>query len=154
MAIEAEDAAPLADTPGVVTGLIEVLLLGMERSHDRPNTASGGQIGFAVRRTLRIPVEWACEYWRDDGPASQGTIIDLSPGGCAIRKTAHVQRGDALRLLIFTSPNQSPIEIDLALVRWSTLVQFGVEFMALSPFNTQRLQQYLECMQSDYLEED
>ena len=48
---------------------------------------------------------------------------------------------------IFPSPNQSPIEVSLAVVRWSTMVQFGVEFMMLSPRDTKRLRDYLTLLE-------
>lgn len=103
--------------------------------------------GLIERRFPRSFVELPCMYSRDGGPDCDGTVLDVSRDGCAIRKTAHVQRGDSLQLSIFPSPNQSPIEVSLAVVRWSTMVQFGVEFMMLSPRDTKRLRDYLTLLE-------
>jgi hypothetical protein len=107
---------------------------------------SGGAAGLVERRFPRSFVELPCLYSRDSGPDCDGTVFDVSRDGCAIRNTVHVQRSDSIQLSIFPSPNQSPIEISLAVVRWSTTAQFGVEFMMLSPRDTKRLRDYLALL--------
>ena len=99
------------------------------------------------RRSPRFSIELSCWYSRDNGSDCDGTVFDLSQDGCAVRKTAHVQRGDYVRVLIFLSPNQSPIEVSLAVVRWSTIAQFGVEFMSMSPRDAKRLHDFLALLE-------
>lgn len=114
------------------------------RTDPHGSTLLTGAVG---RRAPRFTLEWPSLYSMNDGPEWEGTVINLSRDGCAIRKTAHVQRGDILQISIFPSPNQSPIEIGLAVVRWSTTVQFGVEFMMLSPRHTKRLCDHLALLE-------
>jgi hypothetical protein len=119
-----------------------------EPIHSRTAPA-GGKTSLAERRFPRFPIDVPCLYSVDDGPDGNGTVVNLSRGGCAIRSTLPVQKGDYLRILIFPSTNQPPIEAGLAPVRWATSEQFGVEFMTLSPRDAQRLQSYLTLLESD-----
>lgn len=96
--------------------------------------------GFVKRKSPRVAVELPCSYSINEGREWDGIVINLSPEGCAVRKTALVRRGDQLRISIYPSPNRSPIELDLAAVRWSTSAEFGVEIMNLSPMSAKRLQ--------------
>lgn len=49
------------------------------------------------RRAPRFTLEWPSFYAVNNGPEWEGTVINLSRDGCAIRKTAHVQRGDTFK---------------------------------------------------------
>jgi hypothetical protein len=98
------------------------------------------------RKFPRFPVEYPCVYATDNGSHSDGTAINLSRGGCAIRSSSPVERGDYLQLLIFPSPNQGHIEVVSAPVRWATREQFGVEFMTLQPTDVARLQGLLTSL--------
>ena len=75
--------------------------------------------------------------------------MDISLGGCAIRGTIPVQRGDYLQLQIFPNASTAPILIGLAPVRWSNGELFGVEFITLSPSDTICLQTYVKAVESD-----
>jgi hypothetical protein len=119
--------------------------MSYEGSSDFPGVYAS-TIRLVERRFPRLLVEVPCWY-SQGGPSSEGTVLNMSENGCAIRKTAHVQRGDALEVSIFPSSNQSPIEVSLAVVRWSTMVQFGVEFMLLSPRDTKGLRDYLALLE-------
>ena len=55
------------------------------------------------RKFPRFEVELPCLFSTDEGVDWSGTAINLSRGGCAIRSTAKVKRGQYLRLLIFSS---------------------------------------------------
>ena len=94
-----------------------------------------------ARKFPRYPVELPCLFSGDEGPDWSGTAINLSHGGCAIRSTAPVKPGDYLRLLLFLSREEGPIEVGLAPVRWATTDQFGVEFIMLAPRDVKRLQE-------------
>jgi hypothetical protein len=101
------------------------------------------------RRFPRYPTTLSCLYSKNGGPDWNGTAINLSRGGCAMRGTTPVQEGDALRVLIFPSVNQSPLEVEPTVVRWTNGAQFGVEFVTLTPRDAQRLQTYLTLMESE-----
>jgi hypothetical protein len=101
------------------------------------------------RRFPRFSLEAPCLYSKDDGPDINGTVVNLSRGGCAVQGRVPVCKGDYLRIRIFPAPNLSPIEVGLAPVRWSTNDQFGVEFITLTPQDARRLQSYLALIESE-----
>jgi len=94
------------------------------------------------RKFRRVPVAFT-SLFSADGPEWSGTAINLSREGCAIRSTTPVQKGDYLHVLIFPGPNQTPIEVGVARVRWAANEQCGVEFMTLAPRDASRLQDLL-----------
>lgn len=95
------------------------------------------------RQFPRFQAEVFSLYSKGNGPDWNGTAFNLSRGGCAIRGTTPVQKGEHLNMLLFPSTSMSPIEVSLAPVRWATTEQFGVEFVSLSAFDTKRLVTYL-----------
>ena len=95
------------------------------------------------RKFKRIPVELPCLFSADGPEEWSGVAINLSREGCAIRSLTSVQKGDYLRVLLFPSANQTPIEVGVAPVRWSANGQFGVEFITLTPHDASRLQDLL-----------
>lgn len=111
---------------------------------------SDASAGLVKRRSSRSSVEFLCYYSIGTGREWQGTVLNLSCDGCAVRKTVPVHRGDILRLLLFPTPNRSAIEVDHAVVRWATLEQFGAEFIMLSPRNTKRLSDYLAVFEEGF----
>ena len=66
--------------------------------------------------------------------------------GCAIRSTTPVQKGQYLRVLLFLSANQPPIEVGVVPVRWSANEHFGVEFITLTSRDATRLQDFLTVL--------
>jgi hypothetical protein len=94
------------------------------------------------RKFRRVPVAFTSLFSADE-PERSGTAINLSREGCAIRSQAPVQKGDYLHLLIFPGPNQTPIEVGVARVRWAADEQCGVEFITLAPRDAIRLQDFL-----------
>ena len=106
-----------------------------------PLSSSPRETRKEERKFRRVPVE-LFSLISDGGPEGNGTTVNLSREGCAIHSTTPVKTGDYLRVLIFPSANQAPIEVDLARVRWATNQQFGVEFMTLAPREAIRLQDF------------
>jgi hypothetical protein len=94
------------------------------------------------RKFRRFPVELTSLFSTDE-PEWSGTAIDLSRKGCAIRSTTSLQPGAYLHVLIFPGPNQTPIEVGVARVRWAANEQFGVEFITIAPRDAIRLQDLL-----------
>jgi len=117
----------------------------MDSRQSHPPTVSSSPIETRQeqRKFRRIPVELPCLFSADGPEEWSGTAINLSREGCAIRSTASVHKGDYLRVLIFPSANQRPIEVGVAPVRWSANEQFGVEFITLTPDSATRLQDLL-----------
>lgn len=97
------------------------------------------------RTWRRFPVEFVSSV-SSTGPEWHGTAINLSRQGCAIHSTTPVQKGDFLQVLIFPGPNQMPIEVEVAQVRWAAKEAFGVEFLKLAPREDLRLQNLLTLL--------
>jgi c-di-GMP-binding flagellar brake protein YcgR len=70
----------------------------------------------------------------------EGSVVDLSIGGCRIESPTDVQPGAALELRIAAIEHEPPIQIHQALVRWSRERQFGLEFVMMAPEEWARLQ--------------
>ncbi len=94
------------------------------------------------RKWQRFPVELFSSV-SSTGPGWDGTAVNLSRQGCAIQSAAVVHLGDSLHVLIFPGANQSPIEVEVAQVRWVAGEQFGVEFLTIAPGEAIRLESLL-----------
>lgn len=75
--------------------------------------------------------------------AGQGTIINLSVGGCSIESPVTPAAQTVMGLQIQLPDSQWPLEIGQAVVRWTRGTTFGLEFHTLSATDTARLQQLL-----------
>ena len=94
------------------------------------------------RKWQRFPVELSSSI-SSTGSEWNGTAVNLSRQGCAISSTTSVQSGENLHVLIFPGANQTPIEIEVAQVRWAASGLFGVEFLTLAAREAIRLQDLL-----------
>ena len=120
-----------------------VVFMHSETPSNPPTLSSSpNETGKEERKFRRFPVELS-SLFSADGPEWSGTAVNLSREGCAIHSTTSVQKDDYLRLLIFPGANQTPIEVDVARVRWSAKEEFGVEFITLAPRDATRLQDFL-----------
>jgi hypothetical protein len=122
------------------------MVMNPEQSSRHPGSSTPREGQKEVRKFRRIPVEFPCLFSADGPHEWSGTVVNLSREGCAIRSTAPIAKGDYLRVLIFLSANQTPIEVGLAPVRWSANEQFGVEFITLTASDMTRLHDLLARM--------
>jgi PilZ domain len=111
-------------------------------SNPPPRSSSPRETRKEQRKCRRVPV--ACtSLFSADGPEWSGTAINLSREGGAIRSPTPVQKSEYLGVLIFPGPNQTPIEVGVARVRWAATEQCGVECLPLAPREATRLQDLL-----------
>lgn len=98
------------------------------------------------RQFPRVPVDFQV-YFSTTGNTSirEGTMFDLSAGGCAVTSMTAVQTGSAVRILIRATDLGSPITIESAAVRWSKHGEFGVEFLGVSEVDQSRLHRLLHA---------
>ncbi|HKR79713.1 MAG TPA: PilZ domain-containing protein [Nitrospira sp.] len=101
------------------------------------------------RQYPRVPVDLQV-YFSTTGNNSirEGTMFDLSAGGCAVTSMASVRPGSAVRILIRATDLGSPITIESAAVRWSKHGEFGVEFLGVSEIDQNRLHRLLHAKTS------
>ncbi len=71
--------------------------------------------------------------------AGGGIVSSLSNEGCTVRSDENVHPGTFLVLHIHLSEQYSPLAIELAVVRWSTGREFGLEFLRMASHERRRL---------------
>ena len=78
---------------------------------------------------VRLPVSFS--YDRTEG---QGQIVNISMGGCAVESEIDVGEGAFVRLKVALPDREkpTPMEVDLAPVRWSKDGKFGMEFIDMA----------------------
>jgi len=97
------------------------------------------------RQYPRVPVDFQVYFSTTSNTSiREGTMFDLSAGGCAVTSMTAVQTGSAVRILIRATDLGSPITIESAAVRWSRHGEFGVEFLGLSEIDQNRLYRLLQ----------
>jgi c-di-GMP-binding flagellar brake protein YcgR len=69
----------------------------------------------------------------------EGTVVDISTGGCRITSEASVFTGDYIGIAIQLSGEPAVLTVDLAAVRWSIGKEFGVEFIRIKADHQERL---------------
>src|SRR5687767_8348887 len=81
-----------------------------------------------------------------DGIVAQGTLIDLSRGGCAIHTNVTAVCGLYLEVRILLHDDPAPLKIDLAPIRWMAAGRLGIEFIKMSAEDSARLTRYLATL--------
>jgi c-di-GMP-binding flagellar brake protein YcgR len=96
------------------------------------------------REHPRIPVELQV-FFSTIGKTEigEGTLFDISAGGCAVTSTVPVNPGTGVKLLIRATDLGSPITIHSAAVRWASHGEFGMEFLNLTELDRSRLHRFL-----------
>jgi hypothetical protein len=90
------------------------------------------------RHPVQVPVTFTGDH---DG---QGLVTNLSLSGCRIeRKDTHVERRAVLTLSLYPTPQESPVTIEVGMVRWTSGPAWGMEFLSLSFDAQQRLDRYI-----------
>ncbi len=96
------------------------------------------------REHPRIPVDLQVFFsTTHQAEVRQGTMFDISAGGCAVISTASVAPGTGVKLLIQAPDLAAPITVHSAAVRWVNHGEFGVEFVRLTDVDQNRLQRLL-----------
>jgi c-di-GMP-binding flagellar brake protein YcgR len=97
------------------------------------------------RIAIDLPVIFSTNHNTD---IRQGTIFDVSAGGCAVTSSVSVAPGTGVRLLIRAAELGSPITVQSAAVRWARHGEFGVEFLDLTELDRNRLQRLVTAASS------
>lgn len=81
-----------------------------------------------------------------DRVAGEGTVYNLSTGGCKAESDTAVNTGAYLRVRLSLPDQDSSITIEVAAVRWAMGRDFGVEFISLPPDDQEHLRQFLKIL--------
>lgn len=96
-----------------------------------------------ARHQIELPASFS-----GDELSARGVVTDLSFGGCKVESPAVALPGDFLGILIDVPGRNEPLEIELAVVRWSIGQAFGVEFIRMKPKQQVLLQGMLRKLEA------
>jgi c-di-GMP-binding flagellar brake protein YcgR len=96
-----------------------------------------------TRFAVQLPVSF-----REDQLSHGGTILNLSAEGCAITSETVSGASVYLQLTMQLREREEPVQVDLAAVRWSYAMRFGVEFIKIRPEEGERLKQFVKALES------
>ncbi len=86
----------------------------------------------------RTYVRYPASVQTDNG-IGEGTLFDLSSTGCRIQSAITLLPGNYLALHIDAPEIESPIGIEVSIVRWSKDDQAGIEFLRYAPGDRERV---------------
>ena len=72
---------------------------------------------------------------RDKLGLASGEVTNISPGGCGLRLTKRLRRGQYITLMVYPNDRTAAVRIDLARVNWVKGELVGVEFLGVIPQN-------------------
>lgn len=98
------------------------------------------------RESPRFAVELPISFSGNE-VAGGGIVSSLSNEGCTVGSDENVQPGTYLVLHIHLAEQYSPLDIELAVVRWSTEREFGLEFLRMAAQERHRLLHILTSLE-------
>ncbi len=96
-----------------------------------------------IRFKVHLPI--AFSGYKSTG---QGTVVNLSRGGCGVDGEQKVKRGSYLRLRLTLSEQEAPLVVDWAAVRWAMGRAFGLEFLRMRSQERERLRRFLSTLET------
>lgn len=81
-----------------------------------------------VRCSPRTYVRYPASVQTDNG-AGDGILFDLSATGCRMQSNVALTPGNYLALHIEAPEAESPLAVEVSIVRWHKDNQFGIEFL-------------------------
>jgi len=92
---------------------------------------AGPGVGAERRADERFKVSFRIQLMRADSPEVEGTVSDLSAGGCFVESDADVQEDDLVKLR-FDLPGRGDLTVWGNVAFWIKDTGFGVRFSAFS----------------------
>lgn len=77
----------------------------------------------------------------------KGEVLNLSTGGCRVRGDNSLKQSPYLRLLLHPPNGASPIKVELAVVRWVSGEEYGLQFIRMNADHQTRLRQFLRLLE-------
>ena len=104
------------------------------RKHPRLFTPSGALFSF---KRLVVPVQF------EGNAEGEGTLIDLSLGGCRLLSDTPLEIGELYNLILQVSKESSPVIIEAAAVRWTQANTYGLKFLSVQSVDESHLRDLL-----------
>ena len=121
-------------------------LKGPAEKATSPQEAGPRQGGLLMDMELRSSMRVAVTYpvrLLSDSLIGQGTVINLSPPGCAVQTDLPVKPGDYLELQVMAPDQARPLTVGLAKVRWAAHQKAGIEFIRVRRDDQSRIQRLI-----------
>ncbi|MBI3355417.1 MAG: PilZ domain-containing protein [Nitrospirae bacterium] len=97
-----------------------------------------------IRKHPRFSVNFGSSFSAEQ-IVGQGTIANLSVGGCSIESKVILTAKSSLAIHVQLPDSRRPLQIDRAVVRWARGNTFGVEFQQMS--QTDQLHQLIHDLE-------
>lgn len=92
------------------------------------DTGTSSEVDMQLRCSPRMYVRYPASVQTDNG-AGEGTLFNLSATGCRMQSNVALTPGSYLALHIEASETESPLAVEVSIVRWHKDNQFGIEFL-------------------------
>jgi hypothetical protein len=90
------------------------------------------------RHTVQLPVKFTGDH------EGEGLLTNLSLSGCRVERTDMLMEQSAvLALSLYPYLQESPVNIDAAVVRWTSGPEFGLEFLGIGPEAQHELERFI-----------
>jgi hypothetical protein len=104
-------------------------------------------LSMEQRKHTRNRVDYAASF-SGDGIKGYGLIFDLSSTGCRARTNITVSKGEFVGVLIDVTRYTTPLQVALAVTRWSHGQEFGLEFTRMEPNHQQQLRELIQATEA------
>lgn len=96
-----------------------------------------------LRNSPRRYVRYSVSVQTDNGVA-EGTLFDLSATGCRMQSTVALTPGSYLALHIEAPEVDTPLAVEVSIVRWHKDNQIGIEFLRYAQGDRERVTNLIE----------
>jgi len=96
-----------------------------------------------IRKHTRFTVHFQGSFSSGQRLEGEGTVLNLSIGGCKVKSETRVPLGTDVRVRIMMQEEQ-PLEIKRAAVRWTSGQEFGLEFTFVESEEELRLRLFVQ----------
>ena len=97
-----------------------------------------------IRKHTRFTVHFQGSFSSGQHLEGEGTVLNLSIGGCKVQSDTRVPLGAGLRVRIMMAAQEEPLEIKRATVRWAGGQEFGLEFTFVEAEHELRLRHFVQ----------
>ncbi|MFO0774844.1 MAG: PilZ domain-containing protein [Nitrospiraceae bacterium] len=108
---------------------------------------AASRVRFTIRSDRRFPVSCPV-YYMGRALLGRGTAVNLSTKGWRVQGDEPVRSGQWLTFRLELVGHSQPIQFPRAIVRWTSGLEFGVEWLLADDTTQQGLQQYVCSMAS------
>jgi PilZ domain. len=92
---------------------------------------------YSLRKSAGCKVTLSC-----NSRIAEGQVLNLSIPGCQVETSLPLKEGHCVQLRVQLA-NQSPMRVDLGIVRWINGGKAGIEFIRMSEEDQKRLRWYV-----------